>query len=301
MLSSRRGTLLEVAESKAFRWLKSGVGLLRDFAYPNEDSGGRRPRVGLALSGGFARGITHIGVLKVLKEEHIPIDCIAGTSVGALIGAAYAAGTSLAEMEKQAALTVFTDFGRWKLSRLGLASNQKLDEFLARFTKCTRFEELRIPLAVAASELGSGKTKYFTSGDLRLAIRASCAYPGLFVPVELEGSMLVDGFVTDPLPADGARLLGADVVIGVYLSTVSDQSKPANLIDVLGRTFTIVQQASEKNWRQMANVVIEPDISRFAWDAFSKTAEMIAAGEAATRAALPQIQRAISSHRHAPI
>ena len=301
MLSSRRGTLVRVAESKSFRWLKGGIGLLRDFAYPDEPRAPKRPRVGLALSGGFARGIAHIGVLKVLKEQHILVDCISGTSVGALIGAAYAAGTSLEEMEKQAALTVFTDFGRWKLSRLGLASNQKLDEFLARFTKCTRFEDLRIPLAVAASELGSGKTKYFTSGDLRLAIRASCAYPGLFVPVELEGSMLVDGFVTDPLPADGARMLGADVVIGVYLSTVSDNSAPTNVIDVLGRTFSIVQQASEQTWRRMANVVIEPDIARFAWDAFSKTAEMIAAGEVATRAALPAIRKAISAHRHAPI
>jgi len=290
-----------MAEGKLFRWLKGGVGLLRDFAYPGGEAAPKRPRVGLALSGGFARGIAHIGVLKVFKEHHIPVDCIAGTSVGALIGAAYAAGTSLEEMEKQAALTVFTDFGRWKLSRLGLASNQKLDEFLARFTKCTKFEELRIPLAVAATELGAGKTKYFTSGDLRLAIRASCAYPGLFVPLELEGSLLVDGFVTDPLPVEGARLLGADVVIGVYLSTVSDQSKPTNVIDVLGRTFSIVQQASEQSWRRMANVVIEPDIAGFAWDAFAKSADMIAAGEEATRALLPQIRKAISAHRHASI
>src|SRR5277367_3575689 len=117
----------------ATKWLNKAVQGLRSFAYAGD---GVRPKVGLALSGGFARGIAHIGVLKVLKEHHIPVDCIAGTSVGALIGAAYAAGTSLEEMEKQAALTVFTDFGRWKLSRLGLASNQKLDEFLARFTKC---------------------------------------------------------------------------------------------------------------------------------------------------------------------
>ena len=295
------GTLLEMAESRAFRWLKGGVGMLRDFAYPDADGGPRRPRVGLALSGGFARGIAHIGVLKVLQEQHIPIDCISGTSVGALIGAAYAAGTSLEEMERQGALTIFTDFGRWKFSRLGLASNQKLDEFLARFTKCTTFEELKIPLAVAATELGAGKTRYFTSGDLRLAIRASCAYPGLFVPLEIEGSLLVDGFVTDPLPVEGARLLGADVVIGVYLSTVSDQTIPTNVIDVLGRTFTIVQQASEQHWRRLANVVIEPNVATFAWDGFSKTPEMIAAGETATRAALPAIRRAISAGRHASI
>ena len=301
MVSSRRGTLPEVAEGKAFRWLKGGVGLLRDFAYPDEPREPKRPRVGLALSGGFARGIAHIGVLKVLKEQHIPVDCISGTSVGALIGAAYAAGTSLEEMEKQAALTIFTDFGRWKLSRLGLATNQKLDEFLARFTKCTTFEELRIPLAVAATELGAGKTRYFTSGDLRLAIRASCAYPGLFVPLEVNGELLVDGFVTDPLPADGARQLGADVVIGVYIYTVAEETKPKNVFEVLGRSFSIVQQASERNWRQMANVVIEPNVAEFAWDSFSRTPAMIAAGETATRAALPQIRKAISAYRHASI
>jgi NTE family protein len=301
MLGSRRGILVEVAESKTFRLLKNGVGALREFAYPDDDSGTRHPRVGLALSGGFARGIAHIGVLKVLKEHHIPVDCISGTSVGALIGAAYAAGTSLEEMEKQAALTIFTDFGRWKLSRLGLASNLKLDEFLARFTKCTTFEELRIPMAIAASELGSGKTRYFTSGDLRLAIRASCAYPGLFVPVQLDGEMLVDGFVTDPLPADGARRLGADVVIGVYLSTVENETKPRSVFEVLGRSFSIVQQASEQNWRRMANVVIEPNVAEFEWDSFSRTPAMIAAGEAATRAALPAIHKAIEAARHAPI
>jgi NTE family protein len=282
-----------VAESRAFRWLKNSVGALRDFAYPDVQIGPRRPRVGLALSGGFARGIAHIGVLKVLKEHHIPVDCISGTSVGALIGAAYAAGTSLDEMERQAALTIFTDFGRWKLSRLGLASNQKLDEFLARFTKCTKFEELRIPLAVAA--------KYFTSGDLRLAIRASCAYPGLFVPLAIDDELLVDGFVTDPLPAEGARQLGAEVVIGVYLSTVADETKPKSVFEVLGRSFSIVQQASEQNWRRMANVVIEPSVAEFAWDSFSKTPAMIAAGESATRLALPAIRRAIAAARHASI
>lgn len=274
---------------------------MRDFAYPEPAVPPRRPRVGLALSGGFARGIAHIGVLKLLQQQNIPIDCISGTSVGALIGAAYAAGTSLEEMERQAALTKFTDFGRWKLSRLGLASNQKLDAFLARFTPCTRFEDLKIPLSIASTDLGEGKTKYFTTGDLRLAIRASCAYPGLFVPLEIDGMFLVDGFVTDPLPAEGARLLGADIVIGVYLSTVQDQRKPKSVFEVIGRAFSIVQQASEKNWRQMANVVIEPNVAEIAWDEFSKTPQMIAAGEAAALVALPAIRRAISAHRHAPI
>jgi NTE family protein len=281
---------------RMFGWLTGGVGRLRDFAYAGSPPIPRRPRVGIALSGGFARGIAHIGVLRVLEHHHIPIDCLAGTSVGALIAAAYASGTSLDEMERQANFTRFTDFGRWKLSRLGLATNEKLDAFLARFTTCTTFEELKIPLAVSSTDLGAGKTNYFTHGDLRVAIRASCAYPGLFLPVEVEGHMLVDGFVTDPLPVEGVKLLGADVVIGVYLSAGTESSKPKSVFEVIGRAFNIVQQANEPKWRRMANVVIEPAVSGIHWDEFSKTPEMVAAGESATRYALPAIRAALSSY-----
>jgi len=121
MAKSKKRIMLEL--------LTGGVGRLREFAYGDLEGAPRKPRVGLALAGGFARGIAHIGVLRVMEEERIPIHCIAGTSVGALIAAAYASGTSLDEMERQGRATKFTDFGRWTLSRLGLASNQKLEEF----------------------------------------------------------------------------------------------------------------------------------------------------------------------------
>jgi NTE family protein len=281
---------------RMFGWLANGMGRLRDFAYAGEDQSSRPPRVGLALSGGFARGIAHIGVLRALEQHHIPIDCLAGTSVGALIAAAYASGTSLDEMERQASLTVFTDFGRWTLSRMGLASNQKLDEFLARFTTVTRFEDLRIPLAIAATDLGHGKTKYFTRGDLRLAVRASCAYPGLFLPIEIDDRMYVDGFVTDPVPVEGARQLGADIVISVYLSTAANEEKPRSVFEVIGRAYSIVQLANEPVWRAASSVVIEPDVTNVQWDEFSKTPEMILAGEVATKRALPAIRDAISSY-----
>lgn len=276
-------------------WLTGGVGRLRDFAYGDSERAPKRPRVGIALSGGFARGIAHIGVLRVFEQHHIPVDCLAGTSVGGLIAAAYASGTSLEEMEHQAMITRFTDFGRWTLSRLGLASNEKLEDFLARFSTATRFEQLKIPLAIAASDLGAGETVYFTKGDLYQAVRASCAYPGLFLPINVDGRMIVDGFVTDPVPVAGARKLGADIVIAVYLSTTASKQKPKSVFEVIGRAFSIVQLATEPAWRSITDVVIEPDVADIQWDEFAKTPEMVAAGESAARLALPAIRGAIAS------
>jgi NTE family protein len=277
--------------SPVLRWIKGGVGRLRQFAYGEGPA--RRPRVGLALAGGFARGIAHIGVLRVLERNHIPIDCMAGTSVGALIAAAYGSGTSLDEMEHQALVTRFTDFGRWTVSRMGIASNHKLEEFMARFHTVRHFESLRIPLAVATTDLGAGKTVYFTEGDLYQAVRASCAYPGLFTPIDLNGRLLVDGFVTEPVPVHGARQLGADVVIAVYLSTMANLENPKSVFEVIGRAFSIVQLATEPAWRKICDVVIEPNVANILWDDFRKTHEMIAAGEAAATAALPAIRQAL--------
>ncbi len=286
-------------KGKVLDWLTGGVGRLRDFAYADEEHAQRAPRVGLALAGGFARGIAHIGVLRVLEEEQIPIHCISGTSVGALIAAAYASGTTLYEMEKQGRITKFTDFGRWTLSRLGLASNQKLEEFMARFNIVKKFEDLKIPMSVAATDLGGGKTVYFTRGDLNIAVRASCAYPGLFLPITVDGKMMVDGFVTEPVPVEGARNLGADIVIAVYLSTSASTAKPKSFFDVIGRAFSIVQRAGESVWREAADVVIEPDVKDMLWDAFDKTPELVASGEAAARLALPEIRQAIKDFESA--
>lgn len=284
---------------KVLDLLAGGVGRLRDFAYGDIDRTPRKARVGLALSGGFARGIAHIGVLRVLEEEHIPIHCIAGTSVGALIGAAYASGTSLDVMESQGRLTKFTDFGRWTLSRLGLASNQKLEEFMARFNVAKKFEDLKIPFTVAATDLGGGKTVYFTRGDLNIAVRASCAYPGLFLPITVDNKMLVDGFVTEPVPVEGARDLGADIVISVYLSTSASEAKPKSFFDVIGRAFSIVQRAGESVWRDASDVIVEPDVKDMLWDSFDRTPELVAAGKIAARQALPEIRHAIREFERA--
>ena len=187
-------------------WLRNAKERFRAFAHAGEKARSERPRVGLALAGGFARGIAHIGVLRVLREAGIPIDCVAGTSVGALIGTAYCAGTPLEDMEAIGRTTSFADFGRWTPSWLGLATNQRMEKYLERLTAAKTFEELKTPLAISTSDINEGITVYYTSGSLAQPLRASCAYPALFVPIQYDGRTLVDGFLTAPVPVGEAAV-----------------------------------------------------------------------------------------------
>jgi len=277
-------------------WLRTAKDKFRAFAYGNERQPTDRPRVGLALAGGFARGIAHIGVLRVLQEAGIPIDCVAGTSVGALIAVGFCAGASLEEMEKVGASTSFTDFGRWTPSWLGLATNQRMEKYLARFTPVKTFEELQIPLAIAATDIVEGVSVYYSHGSIIPPLRASCSYPGLFVPIQYENRTLVDGFVTAPVPIEGVLLLGADIVVAVYLES-GNIEQPRTFTDILSRSFNIMQRHSDLAWRTQADIIIEPDVKHFVWDDFSKTPDMVAAGELAALSALPQIRAALRGEK----
>ena len=248
-----------------------------------------QPRLGLALGGGFARGLAHIGVLKVLEENQVRIHHLAGTSVGSLIAGAYASGVPLTEIAAVAGRVEWKDFGQWTLSRMGLATNQRLEAFVRRTFRALRFEDLKIPLAIVATDLLNGRAVVFTSGPLGLAIRASCAYPGLFLPVAYEGGGLVDGGLVSEVPTCVARDLGAEVVLGVALQNLQPGLPPKSVADVLGRSFSIAQQAAEPVWRECADLVVEPEVGEFRWDDFSRCDELVAAGEAAMRARLPRL------------
>jgi len=289
----------EEKASGPLAWFRTAKDRFRSFAYGNEPQRAGRPRVGLALAGGFARGIAHIGVLRVLLEAGIPIDCVAGTSVGALIGAAFCAGASLELMEEVGAATTFADFGRWTPSWLGLATNQRMEKFLTRFTSAKTFEELKIPMAIAATDIMAGVTVYYSHGAITPPLRASCAYPGLFVPIQYENRTLVDGFLTAPVPVEGVLLLGADLVIAVYMES-GTTAQPRTFTDVLSRSFNIIQRHSDLAWRTQADIVIEPDVKSFVWDDFTKTPDMVAAGEIAALGALPQIRAALRGEKHDP-
>ena len=281
-------------------WLKKAVTGIRSFAYAGANGGPhppaevKRAKVGVALGGGFARGIAHIGVLRVLEESGIPIDCIAGTSVGALVAATYASGTPLTEMEKQGVETRFRDFGRWTVSRMGMASNERLEDYLHKFTppdistRCNFFEH-------RGHRHYSGESVYFTEGEIGPALRASCAYPGLFFPVEYRNHIIVDGFMTDRPGARGANN-GSGCHHFIHLEPGLLDGKPRNTIEVISRSFSIIQMAATQSWRSMTDVLIEPDVHHILWDEFVKTPQLVAAGEDATRAALPKIRAALTGH-----
>jgi NTE family protein len=288
--------MLDDKVADAIGWLRNATDKLRTFAAGEERPAAERPRIGLALAGGFARGIAHVGVLRALKNAGIPIDVVAGTSVGALIGACYCAGVSLDEMQRIGCTTSFADFGRWTPSWLGLATNQRMETYLARFTPAKTFEELTTPFAIAATDINAGISVYYTRGLLGPPLRGSCAYPGLFVPIQFEDRTLVDGFLTAPVPVEGALLLGADIVIAVYLEA-GNLEHPRTAADVISRSFTIIQRHADLAWRQQADVIIEPDVKPFVWDDFTKTNELVAVGEAAAEAALPQIRAVLSGEK----
>jgi NTE family protein len=251
-----------------------------------------QPKIGLALGGGFARGIAHIGVLKVLEQEGIRADFVGGTSVGALIGAAYCSGLSVADLEGVARRVRFRDFARWTLSRYGFATNQRMISFLNTVLKVKTFEELSIPLAVTATDFSTGEGVAFRSGGLIDPVRASCAYPGMFLPVNIDGRWLVDGMLSYAVPTRPVRQMGAERVIAIHLKGAWSKAKaPRHVFDVIGQCFAIAQEMNSSLWRSAADLVVEPDVNGFEYDDFARNGDLIAAGETAMRAAMPAVKR----------
>lgn len=262
----------------------------------------RTPAIGVALGGGFARGIAHVGALKVLEQEGIPISIVAGTSVGALIGAAYCSGVTLQELEDMAASIRFSNFARWTLSRCGFASNDRMISFLTRILKVKTFEELRIPLGVTATDFNTGEGVVFHSGSIIDPVRASCAYPGMFLPVQIRGRYMVDGMLSHPVPTRPLREMGADRVLAVHLrGTWANGGAPRHLFDVIGQSFAIAQDAMSSVWRQAADLVIEPDVAGFAYDDFKRAKDLIRVGEAAMRSAMPEVRKWLAAPEDATV
>lgn len=251
-----------------------------------------RHKLGLAFGDGFARGMAHIGVLKVLEEEKIPVDLVAGTSAGAILGAVYCSGLSAREMEEMATTACFRDFVRMTLSRYGIYASDRMANFCERVLKIRNFEDLKIPLAVNATDVRTGDPVVFTKGPVADPMRASCAYPGMFPPVEIDGRSLVDGMLAYSVPTTPLREMGAEFVIGVHLSADGPRRRaPRHLFEVIAQCFSIADAKMCDLWKKDADLVVQPDIKGFSFDCFNRAKELIANGEKATRAALPQLRR----------
>jgi len=266
-------------------------GELRNVAGPEA----ARPGIALALGGGFARGFAHLGVLQVLEQNRIPISHIAGTSVGSVFGAAYASGAPLARILAASRTIRFRDIARWRVSRLGLASNHRLADLIERVFESKRFEDMKIPLAVVATDLGTGDPVIFRQGPLVDAIRASCAFPGLFEPVLIGTRCLADGGLVAPVPTLAARQLGGSIVVGVAVGVQDGQrGAPTNMFQVVARAVSAAQKHQLDTWERHADLVIRPDVNSLAWDDFEKAGDAIDAGAAAAQLALPRLQKHLS-------
>jgi NTE family protein len=257
------------------------------------------PKVALVLSGGAARGFAHVGVIRVLEQERIPVDLVVGTSVGSLIGALYASARNGFELEWEAFQLkqedIF-DFGVWNaVAGMGLAKGEKLEAFVKGKVKQQNIEELPLRFAAVATDLNWGTRVVLDKGSVARAVRASSAIPGVFEPVAHEGKLLVDGGVVDNIPIEVARAKGADVVIAVDISENVGNVNIKNLVDVLLQSTNIMFAVNVGHRRAGADVMVQPKVGGIAMLDFTRRKEAMDAGIAAAREALPRIRAAIDA------
>jgi NTE family protein len=256
---------------------------------------GEAPRVGIALSGGVAKVVAHVGILRALNEASIPIHAISATSGGAIIGAFYAAGYSVDHMEEIAREISWKRLRRVTLPRLGLFSNEPLERFLVERLGNKRFEELEIPLAVVTANLTTGQKEVFTRGEIAPVIRASCSIPQLFAPVVINGCLIADGGLVEYLPVQTLAELGCDIKVGVNLGGVRNwhAQNPKNFLEVALRVIGFVSQRNARISEEAADYVIRPNLSHFGPFDLERADELIRVGYQHGLDAVPRLRALI--------
>lgn len=250
-------------------------------------------KVGVALCGGIAYGVAQIGVLKALEKAGVQVDCVAGTSAGAIIAAAYASGLPVSRIEEIGINTNWGELFSFRPSRSGLVSSGPIEEYIHKYLKVATFDELKKPLAVVTTDICSGQEVVFTRGALDKAVRASCTIPGIYSPVEMEGCQLVDGGMSENVPVKALKALGADVVIAVNVFGHNQVFPPAsNVFQILMRVWYFFVR-EQSHWREQADVLIEPDLRLFDLFDFSTGKSLIDAGEKEAKRQMPKIKQVI--------
>jgi len=256
-----------------------------------------RKKIGLALSGGGARGFAQVGVLKVFAEHDIPIDVVAGTSIGSLVGGAFAAGMTAGDIEKMAHSVRWRHMTRLSFSPISLFSNAPMGRFIERHFPVTRFEEFKRPFAAVTCDLKDEKCIVFRDkGDVVDPIRASCAVPAVFSPVRENGRMLVDGGTMAPVPIDATKDLGADIIIAVDLlsSGAGFRRYPSTALGMLFLAAMVLLRSATDNQANKADLTIIPEIAHIRPDRLSQREECQRLGEEAARARIDEIKSLIS-------
>lgn len=253
-----------------------------------------RPRVALVLGGGAARGFAHVGVIRVLEQEKIPIDLVVGTSVGSLIGALYAHEANSFDLEWTAfALERDHLFDYTILAGMGPVKGERLEQFVASKVPVANIEDLKIPFVAVATDLNRGTRIALDRGSVARAVHASCAIPGVFQPVAHQNRLLVDGGVIDNIPIAVARDKGADIVIAVDISENVTNFNITNLVDISLQAVAIMFRENVSHRKKDADVLISPAVGSIGMLDFTQKKRSMQAGIEAAQRAVPEIRRRI--------
>ncbi|MFA5128482.1 MAG: patatin-like phospholipase family protein [Patescibacteria group bacterium] len=260
----------------------------------------KKYKVGLALGSGGARGLAHIGVIKVLLENNIPIHCIVGSSIGALIGGIYATTGDVSEVEKIARgnnWRQLLDLMWDPTLKGGLNGGKKIEMFIRKQINGVNFSDLKMRFAAVATNFETGEPVVMKTGDVTLAIKSSLSVPIIFNPVEFNGKILVDGGLSEPVPVDAVRKLGADFVIAVNLDNCHlVKKKKIGFFEAVEDSLSILRHHLSKEKVKAADILVEPKVfpqSLIGWRQFMESDKFIAEGERAMRAALPKLKKLI--------
>lgn len=254
--------------------------------------------VSLVLGSGGLRGLTHIGVLKVFERENIPINMIAGCSIGSLIGALYASGLQPEQMEKLAKNLQRRHWIDFIVPKNGLVAGQRVLEMMRLLTKNREFDQLDISFAVVATDLCKGQEVIFDKGSVAEAVRASISVPGIFVPYSINGTYYVDGAVVNPTPIDIARKRGGGTVVAVDLASVGTVCNITNMFDVILMSVDIMERELLKHRLIHSDLLIQPKVGHILPSDFGKVEELIALGEEAAYEAVPEIHALLKAEEN---
>jgi len=260
----------------------------------------RRPKVGLALGSGGARGFAHIGVLKVFEAHGIECDLLAGSSMGSLIAALYANGIEPHMMEKLALNLKRKHWLDVIVPNLGFVAGEKIKELIRLLTHGKRIEHLEKPLAVVATDIESGERVVFREGPVDQAVRASISIPGIFVPERIGGRMLVDGGVIDRVPVTVARDMGADIVIAVDVAQYESKMRVSSIFDVIAQTIDVMEREIVRHRMLAADLVIRPNVGHYSSISYNGVEEIIAEGERAALEHIEQVRERIANWEAEP-
>lgn len=254
----------------------------------------KKKKVGLALSGGGARGLAHIGVLKVFHDHRIPIDYIAGTSAGSLIGSLYAGGVNITTLMEIAAKVKWKHFFRIVLSKTGLVSSEEIEKFVISLIGKKTFPEMEIPFSCVAADISTGKKLVLNKGEVYKAVRASCSFPWMYIPLKTEHHLLVDGVLEENLPSHTVRQMGADFVIGVdVIPRVEKVGSFNNVLEIFDRALDLFILNQNKDPKKSCDILITPVKEKITSLEMDRAQHLVELGEEAARQALPKIKSSL--------